>query len=102
LEFSRDVAAAPLHVASLGRRRLRAPAPFAASSIGDHVPTLVGKYVLEIAVLFWFGARHDEEKVWHDPPSARFESPAHSIMEAPENAGCSWRRLRASPSCTRI
>src|SRR5205823_971494 len=53
---------------SLGRRRPRAPAPFAYSSIEDHVPTVVGKYMLEIEVLSWLGTRHNEDKVCHNLP----------------------------------
>ena len=98
LEFSRYVAVAPLDVASLGRWWPLGPAPFASSSIEDHVPALVGIYVLEIEVLFWRGTRHDEYKVCHLAfTSDRFESLAHSRMEARANAGSSWRR--PGPRC---
>jgi len=39
---------APLDVTPLGRRRPLVPAPVASSSIEDHVPALVGIYMLEI------------------------------------------------------
>jgi len=58
---------APLHVASLDWRLPPALAPFASSTVEDHVPTLVGVYVPEIHVSLWLGARHDEEQVCHIP-----------------------------------
>jgi len=57
---------ATLHVASLGRRRPAALASFAPlATVKNHVPALVGEYVLEIAVSLR-GARHDEEKLCHE------------------------------------
>jgi len=51
LEFPRDVVLATLHVASLGLRRPTALASVAPlSTVKNHVPALVGEYVLEIAV----------------------------------------------------
>jgi len=47
---------APLHVASLGRRRPLASAPFACSTVEDHVPTVVGVDILEIRVSFELSA----------------------------------------------
>jgi len=47
---------APLHVASLGRRRPLAPAPFACSTVEDHVPILVGVDMLEIHESFELSA----------------------------------------------
>jgi len=39
---------APLDVASFDRRRPQASAPFACAAVEDHVPALVGIYMLEI------------------------------------------------------
>ena len=66
LEFPRDVALATLHVAPLDRQRLKAPASFAAhATVKNHVPALVGEYVLKIPVSLC-STRHDEEKLCHD------------------------------------
>jgi hypothetical protein len=58
LEFFRDIAMASLHLASLGRRRLLASAPFACSTVEDHVPILAiaGVDMLEIHVSFGLSA----------------------------------------------
>jgi len=47
---------APLHVASLGRRRPLDSAPFACPTVEDHVPTLVGADILAIRVSFELNA----------------------------------------------
>jgi hypothetical protein len=67
LEFLRDVVLATLHVAPLDRRRRTALASFAPlSAVKDHVPALVGEYVLKIQVSFCC-TRHDEKKLRHNP-----------------------------------
>src|SRR5438046_2748649 len=50
----------------VGRRRPTALASFAPlATVKNHVPALVGEYVLEIAISLR-GARHDEEKLCHE------------------------------------
>jgi hypothetical protein len=66
LEFSRDVAMAPVDVASFELRRPQALASFAQATVENHIPALVREFMLEIQVSFWLGARHDEDQVCHD------------------------------------
>jgi hypothetical protein len=57
---------APVDVASFDRRRPQAPAPFAEATVQNHIPALVREFMLEVEILFWLGARHDEDQVCHD------------------------------------
>ena len=57
---------APVDVASFDRRRPQTPAPFAHATIQNHIPALVREFMLEVEILFWFGARHDEDQLCHD------------------------------------
>src|SRR5205823_11739561 len=92
LEFPRDVTMPPVDVTSLGWARPLAPAPVASSSIEDHLPALVGIYMLEIEVLFWLGTRHDEEKVCHHSP------PMDSSLRPTQEWKPCKRRMLAAPT----
>src|SRR6185503_12352944 len=67
------VTLAPLHVASLARHWPLASAPFACATVENHISALVREFMLEVQIVFWLGARHDEDQVCHDrlPPDSR-------------------------------
>ena len=57
---------APVDVAPFDRRRPQGPAPVDGATVENHISGLVREYVLEVQILFWLGARHDEDQVCHD------------------------------------
>jgi hypothetical protein len=66
LEIRRHIVLAPLQIALFDRRWLLASAPFAHSTVEDHVSTVIGERMLEIRVCPQLSARHDEEQCGHD------------------------------------
>jgi len=99
LEFPRDVAMAPVDVASFELRRPQAPASFAQATVENHIPALVREFMLEIQVSFWLGARHDEDQVWHDRLRLRFHFEKQDLGQSrPEATRAS--RVRSEDAAT--
>src|SRR5438445_572496 len=98
---------APVDVTSFDRRRPQAPAPLACATVENHIPALVREYMLEVQILFWLRARHDEDQVCHDrlrwiPDADSLQPAMHSRTDAERRralgAGGCGRRGTSSTS----